>query len=505
MGEYVGAIDQGTTSTRLILFDRDGRIVALDQREHRQITPQRGLGRARRRARSGAHARGDRRRARRAPAPRPARSRRSASPTSARRPCVWDRETGEPIHNAIVWQDTRTAALVRELAGEAGADRLRDARRAAALDLLLRARRSPGSSTTSPARASAPSTASWPSARSTPGCCGTSPAAPRGGVHATDVTNASRTMLMDLQTLDWHEPSLELMGDPARRCCPRSAPRASPTARRPAPPLGGRADRRDPRRPAGGAVRADLLRARRGQEHLRHRLVPAASTPARRSSRCRRAADERRLPGSAAAPPSYVLEGSIAVTGALVQWLRDQLGLISTRGRGRGARRAASTDNGGVYFVPGVLGPVRAALARRRARRDRRADRLRRRAATSPARRSRRPRGRPARWSTPPARSPGAPLRRAARRRRHDRQRAADAVPGRRARRAGDPPRGRPRRPRSAPPSRPASPSASGPTWTSCASAGARTAAGSPRSTGGARARVRRSGARAVERSLGWA
>ncbi len=203
-----------------------------------------------------------------------ARSRRSASPTSARRPSCGTARRGEPIYNAIVWQDTRTAELVRELAGDGGRRSPARARRAAAVDLLLAARSSPGCSSTSPARARAPRAASWPSARSTAGCCGTSPAAPRGGVHATDVTNASRTMLMDLQTLDWHEPSLELMGIP--RCDAARDPLLERGLRRGARHRARRAPGRgDPRRPAGRAVRTELLRARRGEEHLRHRLLPA--------------------------------------------------------------------------------------------------------------------------------------------------------------------------------------------------------------------------------------
>ena len=174
--QYIAAIDQGTTSSRSILFDKDGHIVPIDQREHEQITPKAGWvehdakeiwRRTRRRDRRGD---GD--------------SDAEAGDVAAigitnqrETTVVWDRETGEPVYNAIVWQDTRTGgarARVRRRRGRRPAAR-RD--RPAALDLLLRARRSRGSSTTSTARASGPRTASCCSARWTPGCCGTSPAA----------------------------------------------------------------------------------------------------------------------------------------------------------------------------------------------------------------------------------------------------------------------------------------------------------------------------------------
>src|SRR6476620_7716910 len=124
MGDFVGAIDQGTTSSRFILFDRDGRIVQVDQREHEQITPRAGwvehdpkeVWRRTREVIGGAMARSDTE----------AGDVAAIGITNQRETTVvWDRETGEPAHNAIVWQDTRTADVVRELAGEAGPDRLR--------------------------------------------------------------------------------------------------------------------------------------------------------------------------------------------------------------------------------------------------------------------------------------------------------------------------------------------------------------------------------------------
>jgi len=212
MPEYVAAIDQGTTSSRLILFDKDGRIECVDQREHEQITPKAGwvehdateIWRRTREVIGGAMAKSD------AEAGDVA----AIGITNQRETTVvWDRETGEPVYNAIVWQDTRTEDIVQELAGDEGPDRLRKdvglplstyfsgPKIKWILDNVDGARK----------RAEDGELAfgnmdTWVLWNLTGGA--------KGGVHATDVTNASRTMLMNLETLDWHEPSLDLMGIP---------------------------------------------------------------------------------------------------------------------------------------------------------------------------------------------------------------------------------------------------------------------------------------------------
>src|SRR3954462_2936506 len=212
MAEYIGAIDQGTTSSRFILFDRDGHIVQIDQREHQQITPRAGwvehdpaevwrrtrevIGGAL--ASSGVEA-GDVA---------------AVGITNQRETTVlWDRETGEPIHNAIVWQDTRTGPLVRELAGDEGGDRLRDAtglplstyfsgpKITWLFDNVDGARKRPENG-----ELLFGTTDTWVLWNLTGG--------KDGGIHITDVTNASRTLLMDLKTLDWHDDALDLMGVP---------------------------------------------------------------------------------------------------------------------------------------------------------------------------------------------------------------------------------------------------------------------------------------------------
>ncbi len=350
MASYVAAIDQGTTSTRLILFDRDARIVAVDQREHEQIHARAGwvehdpleVWRRTREVIGGALAE----------AAVEAGEVAAIGITNQRETTVlWDRASGQPVHNAIVWQDTRTASLVHELAGEAGADRLRDAvglplstyfsgpKIAWILDNVPGVRE----------RAEAGELAfgnmdTWVLWNLTGG--------PSGGLHATDVTNASRTMLMDLQTLQWHEPSLSLMGIP-RALLPQIRSSSELYAEAAGTALGGR--------PIAGIV-GDQQAALLGQGCLA--AGEAKNTYGTGSFLLVNTGEEivrcRELLTSVAArlgdaPTSYVLEGSIAVTGAAVQWLRDQLGLIGSAAEIE--RLAGSVeDNGGVYFVPAFSG-----------------------------------------------------------------------------------------------------------------------------------------------------
>ncbi len=350
MGSFIAAIDQGTTSTRLILFDRDGRVAAVDQREHAQLHPRAGWvehdpGEVWQRTREvigGALA---------AAAVEAGEIDAIGITNQRETTVVWDRGTGRALYNAIVWQDTRTGPLVRELAGEAGADRLRDAvglplstyfsgpKISWILENVEGAR----------ARAEAGELAfgtmdSWILWNLTGGV--------DGGLHATDVTNASRTMLMDLQTLEWHQPSLDLMGIPRSmlpeiRCSSEVLGEASGTA------LG--------LRPIAGMV-GDQQAALFGQTcfgagEAKNTYGTGAFLLLNTGGRIVRC---KELLTSVAAkvagqPTSYVLEGSIAVTGAAVQWLRDQLGLIDSAGAVEDLARTVE-DNGGVYFVPAFSG-----------------------------------------------------------------------------------------------------------------------------------------------------
>ena len=269
-----------------MIFDHGGNEVGRSQLEHEQILPSAGLGRARPDRDLGAHQRGDPVGPARRAAARPATSPRSASPTSARRPSSGTGSTGQPYYNAIVWQDTRTDRI----ASRARARRARrpDPRNAPASRRRRTspAARSSGCSTTSTACARTPRAGdalfgtidSWLIWNLTGGV--------DGGVHVTDVTNASRTMLMDLETLDWDDELLGLFDIP-RAMLPRDPAVVRPGRLRRGREPGGvrrRAAHRRPRRPAGGHGRPGVLRARRGQEHLRHRQLHAAQH--RRPSSC---------------------------------------------------------------------------------------------------------------------------------------------------------------------------------------------------------------------------
>jgi glycerol kinase len=350
MAGYVAAIDQGTTSTRLILFDADGAIAAVDQREHEQIHPHAGwvehdaleIWRRTEEVIAGALAgRGIQ----------PAEVAAIGITNQRETTVIWDRETGTPIHNAIVWQDTRTAALVRELAGEAGLDRLRE-RVGLPLSTYFSGPKItwlldnvPGARARAEEGGLAFGTIdTWVLWNLTGGR--------DGGVHATDVTNASRTMLMDLRTLDWHEESLELMAIP-RSLLPqiRSSSEiygeARATALRGRPVAGMLGDQQ-----AALFGQTCFARGEAKNTYGTGSFLLVNTGP--EIVRC-----EQLLTSVAAkvgqAPVSYVLEGSIAVTGAAVQWLRDQIGLIGSAAEVEELARTVP-DNGGVYFVPAFSG-----------------------------------------------------------------------------------------------------------------------------------------------------
>ena len=350
MRRLIAALDQGTTSTRLVLFDEAAEVAGAAQLEHSQIHPAAGwvehdpreilenTGLVMEEALAAAGASAD--------------DVAALGITNQRETTVlWDRASGAPLHNAIVWQDTRTAPLVRELAGDAGPDRLREEtglplstyfsgpKLAWLLDAVPDAR----------ARAQAGELAfgtidSWLLWNLTGGA--------RGGVHATDATNASRTMLMSLRSLEWHEPALELMGIP-RALLPEIRSSSECFGEIASGPLAGR--------PVCALV-GDQQSALVGQTCFRR--GEAKNTYGTGSFLLMNTGPEivrsETLLTSAAArlgdrAPSYVLEGSIAVTGAAVQWLRDQLGLIRTAAEVE-ELAASVPDNGGVYFVPAFSG-----------------------------------------------------------------------------------------------------------------------------------------------------
>ncbi|HET6548201.1 MAG TPA: glycerol kinase GlpK [Solirubrobacter sp.] len=330
MPEYIGALDQGTTSTRFIVFDRDANIVAADQREHEQITPRAGW-------------------VEHDPEEILARTREvidavgvevSAIGITNQRETtvVWDRESGEPVYNAIVWQDTRTDSIVRELGD---ADRLREA---TGLPLSTyfsgpKVRWILDHVDGAQARAEAGELAfgtidSWLLWK----LC---------GEHATDVTNASRTLLMDLTTLDWHEPSLEAMGIP-RALLPEIRSSSEPFGEVGGTPIAGiLGDQQAALFGQTCFARGDAKNTYGTGSFL---LVNTGEEVAR--SRNLLTSVGYRLGDG---PATYVLEGSIAVTGALVQWLRDRLQIIDTAPEVEDLAKTVD-DNGGVYFVPAFSG-----------------------------------------------------------------------------------------------------------------------------------------------------
>ena len=353
MARYVASIDQGTTSTRCIIFDRSAP-VAIAQKEHRQILPAPGwvqhdpmeiwrntqevIGAAMRQANlTGADLA-------------------AVGITNQRETALlWNRHTGSPLCNAIVWQDTRTQDICDQLSTDGGIDRFRHI-----VGLPLATYFSgpkvrwvldhmPGARDLAECGHVLFGTMdTWLAWQLTGGV--------NGGLHLTDVTNASRTMLMDLDTLDWDERMLAVMGV-GRSLLPRIVPSSHPSE------MGStRADG-----PFGAAIPlagilGDQQAALVGQACFQpgeckntygtgcFMLLNTGEKPVQsRSGLLTTVAYQL---GSR---PVYALEGSIAVAGALVQWLRDNLGLIGSSGEIE-SLAASVPDNGGVYIVPAFSG-----------------------------------------------------------------------------------------------------------------------------------------------------
>jgi len=355
MQALIAAIDQGTTSTRCLLFDASSRLLGLAQHEHRQIHPcpgwvehdplevWRNTQRVLREALEGAGRR--------------ASEVAALGITNQRETVVfWDPVSGAPLCNAIVWQDTRTKDLCDELAREGGADRFRSRtglplstyfsgpKIAWALREVDGLRAAAGRG-----RALCGTIESWLVWKLTGG--------PEGGRHVTDVSNASRTLLMDLERLDWDEGILEALGIP-RVLLPRIVPSSDPQGWGAALVDG----------PAGGSI---AVRSALGDQQA-----------ALLGQCCTRPGDAKNTYGTGCfllvntgerpvvskagllttvawwlggAAPVYALEGSVAVAGALVRWLRDNLGLIATSAEVE-ALASSVPDTGGVYLVPAFSG-----------------------------------------------------------------------------------------------------------------------------------------------------
>ena len=353
MAEHIAAIDQGTTSTRCMIFDHSGAVVAVGQKEHQQIFPRAGwvehdaaeiwdntrevTGQALARANIGAS------------------DLAAVGITNQRETAVvWERATGRPIYNAIVWQDTRTSRIISELGDlGGGADRYKEkvglplatyfagpkvrwildhvdgARERAERGELLMG-----------------TIDSWLLWNMTGG--------PDGGQHLTDVTNASRTMLMDYRTLSWDEDIAAEMGVPVamlpeirsnseeygrgrRAGFMAGVPIAGSLGDQQAATFGQVCFERGMAKNTYGTGNFLLLNTGEDAVSSKNGLLTTV---------CYQIGDRR---------PVYALEGSIAVTGSLVQWVRDNLGLIGTAAEIEEHARTVD-DNGGAYFVPAFSG-----------------------------------------------------------------------------------------------------------------------------------------------------
>jgi glycerol kinase len=345
MTRYIGAIDQGTTSSRFIVFDRGGNAIAQAQREHRQIFPQPGWVEhdpVEIRDNTFAvitQALGD--------AGLTPRDLAAVGITNQRETTVlWDRATGRPVHNALVWQDTRTDALVAAFAREGGQDRFRAqtglplASYFSALKLRWLLDNVPDARRRAEAGDLAFGTIDswllWHLA----------------GEHITDVTNASRTQLMNLTTLRWDESLLAAFGIPPAvlpRIVPSSAVYATARAPLEGVPVAGVLG--DQQAALLGQACCEPGEAKNTYGTGCFLLMHTGTEP--RPSRHGLVTTVAGQFGDA--PACYALEGSIAVTGSLVQWLRDNLGII--RAAADVESLAASVpDNGDVYFVPAFSG-----------------------------------------------------------------------------------------------------------------------------------------------------
>jgi glycerol kinase len=266
---------------------------------------------------------------------------------------IWDVRTGEPIGNAIVWQDTRTQAIIDRVAGDVGVDRFRQktglplATYFSASKINWMLENIPGARQNAEAgHLRFGTTDSWLLWNLTGG--------PGTGVHVTDVTNASRTLLMDLETLDWDDELLAAFDVP-RSLLPeiRSSSEVYGTVHaenllREVPIAGILGDQQAA---TFGQAAFEAGEAKNTYGTGNFLIVNTGATPIHSKNGLITTLAYR----LGDAPPRYALEGSIAVTGSLIQWLRDNLGLI---GNAREIEPLAASvdDNGGAYFVPAFSG-----------------------------------------------------------------------------------------------------------------------------------------------------
>jgi glycerol kinase len=348
MAQYAAAVDQGTTSTRFMVFDHSGQVVSVDQKEHEQIYPKPGWvehdpmeiwQRTQEVVRAGL----DKVRAQDIAA---------VGVTNQRETTVvWERSSGRPVYNAIVWQDTRTDQICNELASDGGQDRFRaktglpiatyfsgpkikwildnvDGTRdkAESGELLF---------------GNIDTFVIWQLTGGTD-----------GGVHVTDVTNASRTMMMDLQTLDWDDEILGILDVP-RSMLPeiRASSEVYGDTKGDLAGIPVAGDLGDQQAALFGQTCFSVGEAKNTYGTGNFLLLNTGNEPVQSKSGLitglgYKIGDQ---------PAVYMLEGSIAITGALVQWLRDNLKMIKAAPEIEDLAKTVD-DNGGVYFVPAFSG-----------------------------------------------------------------------------------------------------------------------------------------------------
>jgi glycerol kinase len=348
MAQYAAAIDQGTTSTRFMVFDHGGQVVSVDQKEHEQIYPKPGWvehdakeiwERTQEMVKAGV-------------GKTKADEIAAVGVTNQRETTVvWDRSTGEPVHNAIVWQDTRTDQICNELAADGGQDRFRAKTGLPIATYFSGPKIKWILDNVDGARAKAESgdvvfgnIDTWVIWQLTGG--------PDGGAHVTDVTNASRTMMMNLETLDWDDEILGILG----------VPRAMLPEIKASSEVYGEAKGELAGIPVAGDL-GDQQAALFGQTCFA--VGEAKNTYGTGNFLLLNTGNEAVQSKSGLLttlaykigdqPAVYCLEGAIAITGALVQWLRDNLGLIKESPEVEELAKTVE-DNGGIYFVPAFSG-----------------------------------------------------------------------------------------------------------------------------------------------------